>query len=466
MFLGTSTPFNAPRHAALATLFSLVLAACGGSSNGDDGGGGSEAPPPPAASGGVPTATGNAAGTAVSQTMGAAGGRLELEGGRVTLEVPAGALTQDTTITAQPITNHAHGGTGQAWRFSPENVRFAKPVVLSFRYGDSELEGSAPEALGIAFQRPGGVWEWVGSPRIDTTARTVSISTDHFSDWSLVQGMQLRPVKANVAAGKTLALQVMNCFTDYDQLLAPIVGHPCRPEPPTGGKIKEWTVNGQPGGSAGVGTISGDQQGATYTAPGVPPSPHTVTASARVDLKRSGQMLLLSHITITPEADYVGTVTFDHISLGGSIKGTTNVSWKLLETMSSGQTAIRYYAPSGTTDLDLQLEGCDPRKLSLPIDGSFAASQSQGAPFLRVNTVDKVYQFTLRHAGTVTLQCGEPREPFELAGSDIVLAMGFAGAGSCENTLPPFPFTNLDELSGQGTCPDTVSASWRFLAGK
>lgn len=452
------------RTLVIASLASCILSACGG--------GGSTVPDannPPPSQGGVPTAVGNAAGLAVSQTIGAGGGRLTLEGGRVTLDVPSGALTQNTLITAQPVTNHAHGGLGQAYRFGPEGVRFAKPVTLTFRFDEGDVVGSAPEALGVAFQRQEGVWEWVKAPVLDRATRSVSISTNHFSDWSLVRGWQLMPQSSQVRTGKTQALRVVLCypFDDDNELLAPL-GYTCTAEAREGtiegSPIKAWSVNGKIGGDAVVGTVSGSQYSAVYTAPSSRPTPSTVSVSAHMEHRNGKQILLNSAITIVDDGDYAGKVDFVHTKFGGSIKGSAQVSWKRVEGMATGQDTFRYYAPSGTTELDLQLEGCDPKHLSLPIDGAFEGNPRLGAPFMLVNTVDKIYQFTLRHTGTVTLQCGEPREPFELSGQEISLAVGFTGAGSCDDASAPVPISNINELIGQGVCPGEFSANWRFLA--
>lgn len=449
------------RSFLLAGLTAVILSACGGGDSGTGSGNPPPGPPPPAQRG-TPTAVGNAAGTATSQTIGAAGGQLVLEEGRIMLDVPAGALAQDTLITAQPITNHAHGGAGQAYRFGPEGVRFEQPVTLTFRYGEGDVEGSAPEALGVAFQRPGGVWEWAKAPVLDSAARQVSITTSHFSDWSLVRGMQLLPSKAVVPVGKTQGVRVLYCYSGFDEsdLLTPL-GDTCGGDTPAGWEeasaVKEWAVNGQQGGNAVVGTIAGGQRGgATYTAPADPPNPAEVTVSARADLRGGGQILLLSNITVDGGGDYTGTVEFST----KEYSGTARMSWKLVE----DDGFVRTYRPSGTMDLDINFKGCDPARRSISIENAYMGGDLRSVMYLfteRAVEFPKSHAFVLWGKEPVTLQCGTPRAPFEVMGSTfLVQTAACNGAGI-------YSYTDGAVLSGQYNCPaaGVNSVTWRFQSG-
>jgi hypothetical protein len=82
-------------------------------------------------------------------------------------------------------------------------------VNISFPYD----EGSTAEALLVAFQLPSGGWAASESVVLDEAAKTVSVEATHFSDWSRVAGVQLRPGSATVKVSKSLALRVYNCFS-------------------------------------------------------------------------------------------------------------------------------------------------------------------------------------------------------------------------------------------------------------
>ncbi|MHB9103107.1 MAG: hypothetical protein ACYC2E_16560, partial [Sulfuricella sp.] len=175
--------------------------------------------PPPGSSAtvvGVPTSS------AVSMTIGAGGGSVSAADGKLTVMVPAGALASDTAISIQPLTNMAHGKIGAAYRLTPDGQTFAQPVVLKFSYTDQDLAGSDPEILGAAFQTAAGYWQWLGTPTIDSVARTMSISTTHFTDFSMVQGYRLQPLSATLKVNKSLALQVAFCYPATDSDLNPL----------------------------------------------------------------------------------------------------------------------------------------------------------------------------------------------------------------------------------------------------
>lgn len=280
------------------------LAACGsGSGSGSDPKGGAKPVP-------VATAVGTINGTATSATVGAGGGTVATADGKVKLTFPAGALTADTTISIQPLTNNAPGGIGAAYRLEPSGQTFAQPVTLTFAYADTDFAGSAPEVSSVAFQTADGYWQWMDNPVLDTTAKTVSVQTTHFSDWSHVRGFQLRPPSATVKVGQSQQLKVAYCYpsmiagTDID-LAYLNLAYECDPNKGEGAApliplsaINSWMVNGTAGGDATYGTISGDKDGGIYVAPANKPTPNIVSVSADLATKARGKVLIVSSITI------------------------------------------------------------------------------------------------------------------------------------------------------------------------
>ena len=102
----------------------------------------------------VGTATGDAAQAMVPTT----GGTLVSADGRLTLEVPAGALQTSQLLSITPITNQAPGGVGVAYRLGPDGTAFSAPVKLTFKYGDADTAGSEALALKVATQNADGSW--------------------------------------------------------------------------------------------------------------------------------------------------------------------------------------------------------------------------------------------------------------------------------------------------------------------
>ena len=246
------------------------------------------------------TAVGTPTGPVTQGTLGPAGGSLTL--GALRIDAPAGALADETILSATPISNTAPGARGQALRLGPEGATFSLPVTLTFEYTDDDLAGTSPEALLLAFQHGSGVWAVPGDVTLDTANRTVSVQTTHFSDWSKVAGVQLRPPSARVRTGGSVTLTAFRCFaprSDVEaELVGMLLGYSCEPDDdlaPLAVVTSDWSVNGKAGGSSTTGTVAGELSRGTFSAPEKKPTPDSVAVSARVDAKT----LIVSNITIT-----------------------------------------------------------------------------------------------------------------------------------------------------------------------
>lgn len=276
----------------------LMLAACGGS--GSDPGTGSDDPPPPQQPAtAVATAVGTALGEAITSAIGPAGGMLESADGTLRVEIPAGALAMEQTISIQPITHHAHGNLGSSFRLGPEDVTFAAPVRLTFRLSPDQIRGTAPQLLRVASQNSQGFWELHEAVTLDAEAGTLAVTTEHFSDWSLVTGAQLSPSSATVQPGGTLELSVVVCErAQAGDFVAPLLAE-CRPSQVISNLTRNWSVNGTPGGHAQVGTVAvQENRTALYTAPAHAPQPATVAVSTEYTALGGELVMLVADIRI------------------------------------------------------------------------------------------------------------------------------------------------------------------------
>ncbi|MCC6332648.1 MAG: hypothetical protein IT380_01515 [Myxococcales bacterium] len=265
------------------------------------------------------TAVGTASGAPATASIGSAGGQLTSSDGLFTLIVPAGAVTADTSFTLTPLGSTAPGGL-RSYRLEPEGTTFSSPATVRFSFAEGELAGSTKDALRIAFQDAQKRWALLDGVTVDEAAHTVSGTTTHLSDWSMLLGWQLRPPKARVKTGGTVSLTARFCNTvesadglvtlaaacqDSMDELAPL--------------LKEWSVNGTVGGSSSAGTVSPGSPSATYTAPGEVPSPETVAVSVTLDTPKKGKVQLVSNITVTKDdvvlpARLHGTFTYSRRS--------------------------------------------------------------------------------------------------------------------------------------------------------
>ncbi|MCB0054960.1 MAG: formylglycine-generating enzyme family protein, partial [Caldilinea sp.] len=112
-----------------------------------------------------------------------AGGTITV--GASTLEIPPGALAQDTAITVgEPISGTTMQADGMMMvGLEPSGLTFSRPATLTLRYGDT---GTFDEEFlqVVAFNDQTGEWETQEVLAQDEQQHTVSVKTEHFS-WRL-----------------------------------------------------------------------------------------------------------------------------------------------------------------------------------------------------------------------------------------------------------------------------------------
>ncbi len=241
----------------------------------------------------VSTAVGAPTGSPVTMTIGSAGGKILSADGRVELDFPPNALTTNTDITIQPVTNTAPNGTGVSYHFMPDGTKFGVPVTLTFHYSNSDANGTDPLFFYIAFQDSAGIWQADFKNRgIDTVAKTASLSISHFSNWSIGSQFYLLVSPVQVTEKQTSEAYIIDVNDEGD------------PNPDAGGEFSlsalppvtpvpnsnanSWSVNGAPGGNSRDGTISGTETTETYTAPATIDKERQVQISAAVYASAKG----------------------------------------------------------------------------------------------------------------------------------------------------------------------------------
>ncbi|WP_157464089.1 hypothetical protein [Deinococcus pimensis] len=245
---------------------------------------------------------GTPTGDARHVTIGPEGGTLTSADGALTVTVPAGALDAPTDLSVQPITRTAPRAGGGAYRLGPEGVTFRQNVHLTFAY-DPTFGG----ALSVASQDATGAWQAHLDTTQDRSARTVSVRTNHFSDWTWAEAFKLDPQQTSVKVGQRVKLTLVTCVgptTDTDTLLAPLVTS-CAPYTLTP-FTRDWSVNGTAGGDATNGHVSKDEANVasgTYTAPTQKPDINPVAVSVDVVPNETGRntLRLISNVTVTDD---------------------------------------------------------------------------------------------------------------------------------------------------------------------
>ncbi|MGA7992625.1 MAG: hypothetical protein WCC53_14395 [Thermoanaerobaculia bacterium] len=105
-------------------------------------------------------------------TIGPAGGAIRSTDGALTLRVPAGALAAPTAMSIATTANGAPSPLGAGYDLSPAGLAFAKPALLSLRFGTEalpfdEIEGAAVVVL------TGGRWAGLAGGKVDTASRSL-----------------------------------------------------------------------------------------------------------------------------------------------------------------------------------------------------------------------------------------------------------------------------------------------------
>jgi hypothetical protein len=109
------------------------------------------------------------------------GGSVEVAGFRV--EIPAGALAEDTFVTIDlplslPQANYVVAD------FGPSGTRFAKPITLTLPLNGANLAGIDLSTVGVSYWN-GSSWEDYGG---SATSGAVRTTTDHFSTYGARRG--------------------------------------------------------------------------------------------------------------------------------------------------------------------------------------------------------------------------------------------------------------------------------------
>jgi hypothetical protein len=458
---------------------SVVVAGCTGGPPPTPGGTGGTLPTPRATDVGTPS------GSPVEKTIGPAGGTLASADGLLTIDVPAGALAADTQLGIQPLTSTAPNGLGPGFRLTPAGTTLSSPVTLTFKPTTEQLAGTVLALTGIGYQDASGFWRWMRGVERDEANGLVSVATTHFSDWSFLAGVQLRPPSASVQTGETLTLTAVDCYTEEEQLapLPPRPGEePLAPLPPRFDcawdtehalrpfAISNWSVNAVKGGNPTVGTIIvAPGRAGRFTAPQSTPNPATVTVSVDVenvtlDGRKFPKAVLLSNVTIGVQT-YTGTFQF----VLEDATGSATITWTLVSSMST--MFERPYRASGTIVADITYPNCDPIHVERPIYSNL--DYWDMLVYTAISPVDPgTYSFRVEATGAdVTVFCpggGGYTQTNPISYLTFELP-AFSDCGSPDPDSPDtrsFSFTDETLLSGSCSPSDSdlLSSSWTFTA--
>jgi hypothetical protein len=258
--------------------------------NGDPGQPGNESP-----DGGTVKPVGTPQGTAIVKTIGASGGTIQTADDRFKVSIPAGALNKDVAVSLQPITNTNSSGKGTAYRLTPDGQQFVQPVTLTIKYQKDDLKGTMSGAFGIAYQNDKGVWIAVAGAQIDTTNRTVSIKTTHFTDWSFFEAFRIIPELNVIDPGQTSFVMV-TCSLVLPELAPLVKDAPLQDHETFTEYIDQWELQGE--GELKVDAAKGQ---ATYQSPNRIPAKNPIQVIVHIHSPGKAIGFLIAKIYVVPE---------------------------------------------------------------------------------------------------------------------------------------------------------------------
>ncbi len=395
------------------------------------------------------TASGMPVDSAVSKIIGAGGGSITSGDGRMQLNIPAGALTTNTVITIQPISNECPGGIGVAYDMQPNGTKFTKPATLVFHYTDEELDSTDPYFLYVAYQD--SLYEWLSDfvyRDVDTLAKTVTLNINHFTGRSMGSIAMIVSFPSEVHSGETSLLRAV----DYTGPSASSGGGSGDDELSSLGNtsglsgVSDWRVNQVPGGNSTVGTVSGNGNLATYMAP--------ATITARKTIYVSVKYKMTTTVTRYNRGKPVSfSQNSQYVRLSAGVTLLPKLSYRVLVTLKATGTNPCYLDKyTDTATLQVDIDGDDVTVSNLdnqaPVDTPSAGPSKDGLQTCSWSPDSKGELNIESGTGSVFPEGDVP------AGVEKVVTVTLTGSGS----LPKWAITNSGggkSFTGGATIPST-----------
>jgi hypothetical protein len=263
---------------------------------------------------GTMRAKGSPTGNQIEKIIGPEGGELSSEEGRLILTVPAGALKISTKISIQALSNTLPGSPGAAYRLLPHDVHFEKPVSVSFHYTDGDLKSTSAQLLFAAYQAQDGIWRFLPGTKLNEANHSLTVSTDHFSDWAIFAEFWLQGANRQLDPGKSANIILMSPFflpslTDKDREMEIADVRPL--ENPD--NIRNWRLDGE-----GKLEVKANKTDAVYSAPSKVPQKNPVQISVEVynfippqfapRPGAAGKAIISDQIWITDDTYYIAEI--------------------------------------------------------------------------------------------------------------------------------------------------------------
>jgi ABC-type transport system substrate-binding protein len=135
--------------------------------------------------------------TATSEEVGSSGGTVSNVAGTSSVEIPPGALTENTTITIEEYPTSEYGGflinqtdkivSFGVYKFGPTGTTFETNVTITLTYNETAVDESQLEQLVVYSSDDGVTWYQITIESVDTIENTITIKVHHFSLFVILQ---------------------------------------------------------------------------------------------------------------------------------------------------------------------------------------------------------------------------------------------------------------------------------------
>jgi len=125
------------------------------------------------------------------ETVGSRGGTVVSDDGRVTLEIPQGALSSEVEITIEVVDDAPAGVVGTVYAIEPAGVSLLFPATLTYDLA-ADGEERAAELTGLEMSdlvlvtEKADRWQAMADREVDTDAEIITASVLYFSSYALV----------------------------------------------------------------------------------------------------------------------------------------------------------------------------------------------------------------------------------------------------------------------------------------
>jgi hypothetical protein len=117
------------------------------------------------------------------------GGRADLLGGQVSVDIPSGALSSPTTITAEPVPQAEADPAAlpnTSIDMGPDGTTFSQPIALAIAFDPASLPRWVNPAGLRMYWRNVDHWELLDGNAVDLEHSRVTAQTTHFSEFALL----------------------------------------------------------------------------------------------------------------------------------------------------------------------------------------------------------------------------------------------------------------------------------------